>query len=77
MQITTYHITDSSRITKVVMLEETHSIQITFKGNKTYSYHSVSKFDFDAFREDIENGESVGKSFEKRIRNKYAGNRLY
>ena len=26
---------------------------------------------------DIENGESVGKSFEKRIRNKYAGNRLY
>ena len=74
--MTTYNIQDSSRITKVVMFEETRSIQITFKGNKTYSYHSVSKFDFDAFKQDIENGESVGKSFEKRIRNKYAGKRL-
>lgn len=76
MQITTYHIRSSSRITKVVMFEETHSVQITFKGDKVYSYHSISKFDYDAFRQDIENGESVGKSFEKRIRNKYAGKRL-
>lgn len=36
----------------------------------------VSEFDFRMFKEDIQNGESVGKSFEKRIRNKYAGKRL-
>lgn len=31
---------------------------------------------FNTFKDDIENGLSVGKSFERRIRNKYAGQKL-
>lgn len=69
----TFEITGSSRIMKVVMDDETRDITITFKGEKVYQYNSVSEFDFRMFKEDIQNGESVGKSFEKRIRNKYAG----
>lgn len=72
----TFNITSSSRIEKIVMDDETRDIIITFKGEKVYRYHSVSEFDFKTFKEDIQNGESVGKSFEKRIRNKYAGKRL-
>lgn len=74
--MTTYNIKDSSRIERVVFYEDTRNIVITFKGNKIYLYASVSKWDYNSFKEDIENGESVGKSFEKRIRNKYAGQRL-
>lgn len=72
----TFEITGSSRIMKVVMDDETRDITITFKGEKVYQYNSVSEFDFRMFKEDIQNGESVGKSFEKRIRNKYAGKRI-
>lgn len=72
----TIKITGSSRIEKVIFDDETRDIEITFKGEKVYWYNSVSKFDFRMFKEDIQNGESVGKSFEKRIRNKYAGVRL-
>lgn len=64
----TFEITGSSRIMKVVMDDETRDITITFKGEKVYQYNSVSEFDFRMFKEDIQNGESVGKSFEKRIR---------
>ena len=71
-----FNITSSSRIEKVIMDNETRDIIITFKGEKVYQYNSVSEFDFRMFKEDIQNGESVGKSFEKRIRNKYAGKRL-
>lgn len=71
-----FNITSSSRIEKVIMDNETRDITITFKGEKVYQYKSVSEFDFRMFKEDIQNGESVGKSFEKRIRNKYAGKRL-
>lgn len=72
----TFNITSSSRIEKIVMDDETRDIIITFKGEKVYKYYSVAEFDFRMFKEDIQNGESVGKSFEKRIRNKYAGKRL-
>jgi len=72
----TFEITGSSRIMKVVMDDETRDITITFKGEKVYQYNSVSEFDFRMFKEDIQNGESVGKSFEKRIRNKYAGKKI-
>lgn len=72
----TIKITGSSRIEKVIFDDETRDIEITFKGEKVYQYNSVSEFDFRMFKEDIQNGESVGKSFEKRIRNKYAGKRL-
>jgi hypothetical protein len=71
-----FNITSSSRIEKVIMDNETRDITITFKGEKVYQYNSVSEFDFRMFKEDIQNGESVGKSFEKRIRNKYAGKKL-
>lgn len=71
-----FNITSSSRIEKVIFDDDTRSITITFKGEKVYQYNSVSEFDFRMFKEDIQNGESVGKSFEKRIRNKYAGKRL-
>lgn len=71
----TFHITDSSRIKKVVF-DDNRDVIITFKGEKIYRYNSLSEFDFRMFKEDIQNGESVGKSFEKRIRNKYAGKRL-
>lgn len=71
----TFHITDSSRIKKVVF-HDNRDVIITFKGEKIYRYNSLSEFDFRMFKEDIQNGESVGKSFEKRIRNKYAGKRL-
>lgn len=76
----TFHITDSSRIKKVVFYDnrfyDNRDVIITFKGEKIYRYNSLSEFDFRMFKEDIQNGESVGKSFEKRIRNKYAGKRL-
>lgn len=72
----TFEITGSSRILKVVMDDETRDITITFKGEKVYKYYSVAEFDFRMFKEDIQNGESVGKSFEKRIRNKYAGKKI-
>lgn len=71
----TFHITDSSRIKKVVFYDN-RDVIITFNGEKIYRYNSLSEFDFRMFKEDIQNGESVGKSFEKRIRNKYAGKRL-
>jgi len=71
----TFHITDSSRIKKVVFYDN-RDVIITFKGEKVYRYAYLSEFDFRMFKEDIQNGESVGKSFEKRIRNKYAGKRL-
>lgn len=71
----TFHITDSSRIKKVVFYDN-RDVIITFKGEEIYRYNSLSEFDFRMFKEDIQNGESVGKSFEKRIRNKYAGKRL-
>lgn len=71
----TFHITDSSRIKKVVFYDN-RDVIITFKGEEIYRYTSLSEFDFRMFKEDIQNGESVGKSFEKRIRNKYAGKRL-
>jgi hypothetical protein len=71
-----FNITSSSRIEKVIMDDENRDITITFKGEKVYQYNSVSEFDFRMFKEDIQNGESVGKSFEKRIRNKYAGKKL-
>ena len=71
-----FNTTGSSRIEKVIFDLDNRDITITFKGNKVYKYVSVSEFDFRMFKEDIQNGESVGKSFEKRIRNKYAGIRL-
>lgn len=66
----------SSRIEKVIFDHDNRDITITFKGNKVYKYVSVSEFDFNTFKDDIENGLSVGKSFERRIRNKYAGQKL-
>lgn len=71
-----FRINDSSRIVKVMFNDDDMCITITFKGIKVYRYDSVSEFDFRMFKEDIQNGESVDKSFEKRIRNKYAGKRL-
>lgn len=62
----------SSRIEKVIFDPDNRDITIIFKGNKIYKYVSVSEFDFNTFKDDIENGLSVGKSFERRIRNKYA-----
>lgn len=68
----------SSRIEKVIFDFDldNRDITITFKGNKIYKYVSVSEFDFNTFKDDIEKGLSVGKSFERRIRNKYAGQKL-
>lgn len=71
-----FNITGSSRIEKVIFGLDNRDITITFKGNKVYKYVSVSEFDFNTFKDDIENGLSVGKSFERRIRNKYAGQKL-
>ena len=71
-----FNTTGSSRIEKVIIDLDYRDITITFKGNKVYKYVSVSEFDFNTFKDDIENGLSVGKSFERRIRNKYAGQKL-
>lgn len=71
-----FNTTGSSRIEKVIFDLDNRDITITFKGNKVYKYVSVSEFDFNTFKDDIENGLSVGKSFEGRIRNKYAGQKL-
>lgn len=71
-----FNTTGSSRIEKVIFDPDNRDITITFKGNKVYKYVSVSEFDFNTFKDDIENGLSVGKSFERRIRNKYAGQKL-
>lgn len=71
-----FNITGSSRIEKVIFDLDNRDITITFKGNKIYKYVSVSEFDFNTFKDDIENGLSVGKSFERRIRNKYEGQKL-
>ena len=71
-----FNTTGSSRIEKVIFDLDNRDITITFKGNKVYKYVSVPEFDFNTFKDDIENGLSVGKSFERRIRNKYAGQKL-
>lgn len=71
-----FNTTGSSRIEKVIFDLDNRDITITFKGNKIYKYVSVSEFDFNTFKDDIENGLLVGKSFERRIRNKYAGQKL-
>lgn len=71
-----FNTTGSSRIEKVIFDLDNRDITITFKGNKVHKYVSVSEFDFNTFKDDIENGLSVGKSFERRIRNKYAGQKL-
>lgn len=71
-----FNTTGSSRIEKVIFDLDNRDITITFKGNKIYKYVSVSEFDFNTFKDDIENGLSVGKSFERMIRNKYAGQKL-
>ena len=71
-----FNTTGSSRIEKVNFDLDNRDKTITFKGNKVYKYVSVSEFDFNTFKDDIENGLSVGKSFERRIRNKYAGQKL-
>ena len=71
-----FNTTGSSRIEKVIIDLDYRDITITFKGNKVYKFVSVSEFDFNTFKDDIENGLSVGKSFERRIRNKYAGQKL-
>jgi hypothetical protein len=71
-----FNTTGSSRIEKVIFDLDNRDITITFKGNKVYKYVSVSEFDFNTFKDDIENGLSVGKSFERGIRNKYAGQKL-
>lgn len=71
-----FNTTGSSRIEKVIFDLDNRDITITFKGNKVYKYVSVLEFDFNTFKDDIENGLSVGKSFERRIRNKYAGQKL-
>lgn len=71
-----FNTTGSSRIEKVIFDLDNRDITITFKGNKIYKYVYVSEFDFNTFKDDIENGLSVGKSFERRIRNKYAGQKL-
>lgn len=71
-----FNTTGSSRIEKVIFDLDNRDITITFKGNKVYKYVSVSEFDFNTFKNDIENGLSVGKSFERRIRDKYAGQKL-
>lgn len=71
-----FNTTGSSRIEKVIFDLDNRDITITFKGNKIYKYVSVSEFDFNTFKDDIENDLSVGKSFERRIRNKYAGQKL-
>lgn len=72
----TYHITSSSRIDMVKFNPENRDIEITFKGNKNYLYSSVSEWDYHRLMEAIENGESVGKAFEKYIRCKYASKKL-
>lgn len=71
----TYEISDSSRITKVVFTVNAgrRDLRITFKGDKVYDYTSISEYDFREFKRCITEGESVGKAFEKYIRNKYAG----
>lgn len=71
-----FNTTGSSRIERLFFDLDNRDITITFKGNKVYKYVSVSEFDFNTFKDDIENGLSVGKSFERRIRNKYAGQKL-
>lgn len=71
-----FNTTGSSRIEKVIFDLDNRDITITFKGNKVYKYVSVSEFDFNTFKDDIENGLSVGKSFERMIRNKYTGQKL-
>lgn len=71
-----FNTTGSSRIEKVIFDLDNRDITITFKGNKIYKYVSVSEFDFNTFKDDIENDLSVGKSFERRIRNKYVGQKL-
>lgn len=71
-----FNTTGSSRIEKVIFDLDNRDITITFKGNKVYKYVSVLEFDFNTFKDDIENGLSVGKSFERRIRDKYAGQKL-
>ena len=71
-----FNTTGSSRIEKVIFDLDNRDITITFNGNKVYKYVSVSEFDFNTFKDDIENGLSVGKSFERKIRNKYAGQKL-
>lgn len=71
-----FNTTGSSRIEKVIFDLDNRDITITFKGNKVYKYVSVSEFDFNTFKDGIENGLSVGESFERRIRNKYAGQKL-
>lgn len=71
-----FNTTGSSRIERLIFDLDNRDITITFKGNKVYKYVSVSEFDFNTFKDDIENGLSVGKSFERRIRNKYAGQKL-
>ena len=71
-----FNTTGSSRIEKVIFDLDNRDITITFKGNKVYKYVSVSEFDFNTFKDDIENDLSVDKSFERRIRNKYAGQKL-
>lgn len=71
-----FNTTGSSRIEKVIFDLDNRDITITFKGNKVYKYVSVSEFDFNTFKDDIENGLSVGRSFERRVRNKYAGQKL-
>lgn len=72
----TFEIQSSSRISRVVFKTRSRDIEITFKskGNPVYLYHSVARFDFETFRNIIKaQEESVGKAFEKYIRNKYAG----
>lgn len=70
-----YYIMDSSRIEKVIfsVKDNKFNLRITFKGGKVYDYNSISYIDFKEFRRCIEEGESVGKAFQKYIRNKYAG----
>lgn len=72
----TYNINSSSRINQVRFNPENRDIEITFKGNKTYLYQSVSEWDYHRLMEAIENCESVGKAFEKYIKFKYAGKKL-
>ena len=73
---TVYNITESSNISLVVANSEKRNLIITFKNGKRYKYESVTKFDYEAFIGDITQGNSVGKSFAKYIRPKYAGKKL-
>lgn len=72
----TYNLNSSSRINQVRFNPENRDIEITFKGNKIYLYKSVSEWDYHRLMEAIENCESVGKTFEKYIKLKYAGKKL-